>query len=85
MLYVGFSKRIRINASQQDMEADPFSNRTRDKPIGPVQGALPQTAEVVVRRERNAPPPEYGRERGNATPAQLQRQGVLRRAVPSGL
>ena len=85
MFYIGFSKRIRINSSSKEMEADPFSNRTRDNPKGPVQGALAQPAEVVVRNQAPGTQPQYGRERGNATPAQLQRQGILRKAVPSGL
>ena len=85
MFYIGFSKRIRVNTGSKEMEADPYSNRTRDKPSGPVQGDLAKPAEAVVMKRHEAQPRQYGRERGNATPAQLQQQGILRKAVPSGI
>ena len=40
MFYIGFSKRIRVNTGLREMEADPYSTHTRDKPAGPVQGDL---------------------------------------------
>ncbi len=83
MFFIGFSKRIRINSGREEMESDPFSNRTRDPVRGPVQGNLPQPAETVVMKNRSAQP-RYGREFANATPHQLERQGVLRKTVPSG-
>ena len=85
MFFIGFSKRIRVNAGSREMEADPYSNRTRDEPSVPVQGDLPRPAEAVVMTRHEMQPRQYGRERGNATPAQLQHQGTLRKAVPSGL
>ena len=85
MFFIGFSKRIRVNAGSREMEADPHSTRTRDKPAGPVQGDLAKPAEAVVMKRHEAQPRQYGRERGNATPAQLQQQGILRKAVPSGI
>ena len=85
MFFIGFSKRIRVNTSFNQMEADPFSTRTRDKPLGPVQGDLAKPAEAVVMERHESQPKQYGRERANATPAQLQRQGILRKAVPSGI
>ena len=85
MFYVGFSKRIRVNSGVKEMEADPHSTRTRDKPAGPVQGDLAKPAEAVVMKWHEAQPRQYGRERGNATPFQVQQQGVLRKVVPSGI
>ena len=85
MFFIGFSKRIRVNTSFNQMEADPFSTRTRDKPLGPAQGDLAKPAEAVVMKRHESQPKQYGRERANATPAQLQRQGILRKAVPSGI
>ena len=84
MFFIGFSKRIRINSVKDEMESDPFSNRTRDPVRGPVQGNLPQPAETVVMKNRGVQP-RYGREFANATPHQLQTQGVLRKTVPSGI
>ena len=85
MFYIGFSKRIRVKTSSREMEADPYSNRTRDKPPGPMQAdGLARPGEAVVMKPRPMQV-QYGRERGNATPAQLQHQGTLRKAVPSGL
>ena len=84
MFFIGFSKRIRINSVKEEMESDPFSNRTRDPVPGPVKGNLPQPAEVVVMRNRGVHP-RYGREMANATPHQLQTQGVLRKTVPTGI
>ena len=85
MFFIGFSRRIRVNTSSSQMEADPYSTRTRDKPAGPVQGDLARPAEAVVMKRHESQPQQYGRERANATPAQLQRQGILRKAVPSGI
>ena len=85
MFFIGFSKRIRVNTSFNQMEADPYSTRTRDKPVGPVQGDLAKPAEAVVMKRHEAQPRQYGRERANATPFQLQQQGILRKAVPSGI
>ena len=67
------------------MEADPYSDRTRDKPLGPAQGDLARPAEAVAMKRHEAQPRQYGRERGNATPAQLQQPGIFRKAVPSGI
>ena len=83
MFFVGFPQRIRINPVKEEMESDPFSNRTRDPVRGPVQGNLPQPAETVVMKNRSAQP-RFGREFTNATPHQLERQGMLRKTVPSG-
>ena len=82
---IGFFKRIRVNTGSREMEADPYSTRTRDKPAGPVQGDLAKPAEAVVMKRHEAQPRQYGRERPNATPAQLQQQGILRKAVLSGI
>ena len=85
MFFIRFSKRIRVNTGPSQMEADPYSNRTRDKPLGPVQGDLAKPAEAVVMKRHESQPRQYGRERANATPAQLQQQGILRKAAPSGI
>ena len=85
MFFIGFSKRIRVNTSFNQMEADPFSTRTRDKPHGPVQGDLARPGEAVAMERQEMQPRQVGRERANATPAQLQQQGILRKAVPSGI
>ncbi len=82
--YIGFSKRICIHSVNDEMESDPFSNRTRDPVRGPVQGNLPQPAETVVMKQRGAQP-RYGRESAIATPHQLQTQCVLRTTVPTGI
>ena len=85
MFLIGFSKRIRVNTGLKEMEADPYSTRTRDKPAGPAQGDLAKPAEAVVVKRHDSQPRQYGRERANATPFQLQQQGILRKAVPSGI
>ena len=85
MFFIGFSKRIRVNTGSREMEADPYSDRTRDKPLGPAQGDLARPAEAVAMKRHEAQPRQYGRERGNATPAQLQQPGIFRKAVPSGI
>ena len=69
MFFIGFGRRIRVNTSSSQMEADPYSNRTRDKPAGPVQGDLARPAEAVVMKRHESQPQQYGRERANATPA----------------
>ena len=83
MFYIGFSKRIRVNMAKEEMQADPFSTRTRDTVRGPVPGDLARPAETVVRPMHRGQP-QYGREISIATPHQLQRQGVLRKQVPTG-
>ena len=83
MFYIGFSKRIRVNLGNQEMQADPFSTRTRDPVRGPVAGDLARPAETVVVRPMQGQP-QYGRESSIATPHQLQRSGVLRKQVPTG-
>ena len=77
--FIGFSKRIRVKTSSREMEADPYSNRTRDKPPGPVQAdGLRRPGEAVVMKERGMQP-QYGREKANAI------KETLRKTVPSGL
>ena len=86
MFFIGFSQRIRVNIASPEMEADPFSNQTRDPVIGPTKGEYGQPAETTVmkpgtreQRLRFAPRP------ADATPHQLQKQGTLRTGRPSGL
>ena len=83
MFYIGFSKRIRVNIGNQEMQADPFNTRTRDPVRGPMAGDLARPAEAVVKTMYRGQP-QYGRESSIATPHQLQRQGVLRKQVPTG-
>ena len=83
MFYIGFSKRIRVNVANKEMQADPYSTRTRDPVRGPVPGELARPAETVVVRPTRGQL-QYGRESSTATPHQLQRQGVLRKTVPTG-
>ena len=83
MFCIGFSKRLRVNIGNQEMQADPFSTRPRDTVRGPVRGDLARPAETVVKPMYRGQP-QYGRESSIATPHQLQRQGVLRKQVPTG-
>ena len=72
MFFIGFSKRIRDGS--REMEAGPYNDRIRDKPLGPVQGDLAKPAEAVVMKRHEAQPRQYGRERANATPAKFNRR-----------